>query len=1051
MRQRVAIGTASFEVVRDLGGGAYHDSTLLDQDGVLIVMRLYKAAYAGELERQWMRWRECGLGQGGSTLVGYMEAGTHDGRPYLLRRWVDGEPFDAFAKRMKVSSRQPEDALEVGQSICRAIASLHDAGLVHGHISNSNLLFDGEGAAIVVDPLVGAPTALTLHLGTQKPGLRGNLSPEQHKAGGKIDARTDVWQLGLLLARLYTRKPDLVVNQRILMELYNAKLPLGLIKVIWQAIQEDPANRFSEANTLATALAEITLAENQRTVYVRPAPPPAQGVRDGVNPALRNTAIFLVTVGLVAGGAWLFREYTSKPAPSQTTTPALAPTPAVIPSSAPLDARLLRPRFIFETNLGRFEIEAYGDAAPIAVLNFARHVEAGSFDGVAFDRVVPNFVIQAGQFTMTGDRKQSLLPPVRNEWLNGGEAIAGTIGMSRMGNDPDTITTTFFINLTDNRRVFGTRKDGTGEIIFGKVVGGAEVVRAISQSKTVNKFGGAWPEPPVYITSAYIDQGFEPALVVRALETKQPQTVTLANGVSVEDVVVGRGRQFDPRKAVIVHCVGRVQGGAVFDSTRERGTPMTLQPESYARGLGDGLAGMLVGGRRIITIPAGLGYGSTQMANIPLNSSLAFDVQLIAQTEAGRDDAMATAPPSPTPRTTASAAAPLGSTQIPMSWTLDVPGAEPITLVGILPFEAVLGHATEPNNPPHTVTVTKPFSIAAQTVTVEQFGAFVRATNYTTTAESAGGDQQKQVWSYQGSRIAAQPGLSWRNPGFAQESIHPVTSISWIDANAFCVWLSGRTGRPVRLPTEAEWEYAARGGASTKYWWGDDAAGANGVANVGDQAIAQQFPSSQQRADWNDGFATTAPATSFKANTLGLYGIGGNVWEWCNDRWQDRLPNGRLVDPTGPDQGDVRTFKGSSFIEFPPNGLSYRYGNKEAIAANNRGFRIVVADEWRSLDTVEELRDATTITRDQIGNFVAVRGQIARYAPSTDARTPHILTIVDRAAEPVEVIYWPDVASRIVTRGQPQVGASIAVAGTVADYRGKLQIRITRPEQIRYE
>ena len=630
--QQIILGGRAYQALRNLGGGLFHDSYLIDDEGTKLVLKLFKSSYAQEFEAQAKRWREAAIG-GGSDLVGYLETGTAEGRPYVLRRWIDAEPFDVFAKRLKLNPRQPEDALAVGQSICRAIASLHDAKLIHGHVWNSNVLFEKDSTAIVVDPWVGAPTALTLHLGTQKPGARGNLAPEQHKAGGKIDARTDVWQLGLLLARLYTRKPDLVLNQRILMELYSAKLPLGLIKVIWQAVHEDAASRFQDAGTLATALAEITLAEHQRTVYVRPAPPPAQGIRDGVNPALRNTTIFLATVGLVAGGAWLIREYKSKPAPASPMTESVAPTPTVAATATParVDARLLRPRFTFETNLGKFEIEAYGDAAPIAVLNFARHVEAGSFDGVAFDRVVPNFVIQAGQFTMTGDRKNSSLPPVRNEWLNGGEAIAGTVGMSRMGNDPDTITTTFFINLADNRRIFGTRKDGTGEIIFGRVIGGADVVQAISQSKTVNKLGGAWPEPPIYITSAYFGQGFEAAQVVQALEAKQPVKSTLPSGVVIEDVVIGRGREFDPKKAMTVHYVGTLQNGTKFDSSRDRGEPFTFQAGSYILGLGEGLAGMRVGGRRFITIPPELGYGSTQIQGIPPNSTLVFEVQLIAQ------------------------------------------------------------------------------------------------------------------------------------------------------------------------------------------------------------------------------------------------------------------------------------------------------------------------------------------------------------------------------------------------------------------------------------
>lgn len=105
MRQRITIGTTSFEILQDLGGGTFHDSLLLDHDGTKVVLKHYKGAYAGELERQWARWHASQLGVGGSELVGYLEAGTFEGRPYLLRRWIDAEPFDAFARRLKVKTR----------------------------------------------------------------------------------------------------------------------------------------------------------------------------------------------------------------------------------------------------------------------------------------------------------------------------------------------------------------------------------------------------------------------------------------------------------------------------------------------------------------------------------------------------------------------------------------------------------------------------------------------------------------------------------------------------------------------------------------------------------------------------------------------------------------------------------------------------------------------------------------------------------------------------------------------------------------------------------
>jgi len=1042
------INGRDYTVLRDLGGGLFHESALIEGTGGREVLRRYPVALADELERQWQRWREAGLGMGAADLVGFTEVGMLEGRPFVLRRWIDTEPFDAHVRRAKFNWRAPGEALEVGQAICRPIAALHRLGLLHGHVTNNNVFFGEGGAPVLTDPWLARPTAMVLHHARKGAVRPGSLAPEQQHLRTKVDSRTDVWALGLLLSRLYTRKPDLVVNHRILMELYGAKLPIGLLKVLWQAIQEDATNRFPDAGTLATALAEVTLAEHQRTVHVRPAPS-AKGVGDGMNPALKKAAIVVVVVGALAGGAWLLREQTIEPAkPQQDSASVVSPAPT--PAPAAFDPRLLRPRFTFETNLGKFEIEAYGDAAPIAVQNFAKHVEAGSFDGVAFDRVVPNFVIQAGQFTMTGERKSSSLPPIRNEWLSGGEAVAGTVGMSRLGNDPDSITTTFFINMADNRRVFGTRKDATGEIIFGKVVAGADVVQAIAQSKTVNKFGGAWPDPPVYITSAYWSRGFDATQVLDALEAARPRTATLPNGVVIEDVVVGRGREFDPACMIAVHCVGKSENGAVFMSSREIGEPMTLEPGSYSRGLGEGLAGMRIGGRRFITIPPELGFASAEIANIPANATLIFDIQLIAQSDPRPRGSGASSTSPPDARTGANATGPSPFAQPPEPWTIEFPGADEMKLVGILPFGGMLGHPSERNNPPHEVGVTRSFSIAVTTVTVAQFSAFVRATNYVTTAETAGSDTDKQVWALRESKIAPQPGLSWRNPGFPQQQNHPVTCVSWDDAQAFCVWLSERTGKQVRLPTESEWEYSARAGTESTYWWGDDPAGASGRANVADQAFRAEFPGWMNIGAWNDSFGRTAPVGSFAPNVLGLHDMGGNVWEWCQDRYSDTFPPAKIFNWEGPAEGNVRSFRGSAYNEYPPRGLSYRYGNAQTIGANMRGFRIVVVGMWRTLDDAPNAIPATQVSRSHVGSFLAIEGRIAKYTPPSGPQAPHVYTLVDRSPDPVELIYWdydagPSVRAKY---GQPAVGDHVAAAGYLVDYKGRLQVRVERVEQI---
>ena len=211
-RQLITMGTISYKVVENLGGGALHDSILLESEGAKFVMRSYKVTHATEIENHWKRYS---AGTGASEFWGYLEFGTHDGRPSLLRRYVDAEPFDAFAKRFKFSPKRLESALNVGVKLCRGVESLHHSGRVHGALRSGNVFFDKDGSPIVTDPAF----------------VDGASRPS--------DPREDVRALGLLLCRLYTGKPGLVINDYTLMVLAKAKVPRQLLRVLWQAIHED--------------------------------------------------------------------------------------------------------------------------------------------------------------------------------------------------------------------------------------------------------------------------------------------------------------------------------------------------------------------------------------------------------------------------------------------------------------------------------------------------------------------------------------------------------------------------------------------------------------------------------------------------------------------------------------------------------------------------------------------------------------------------------------------------------------------------------------------
>ena len=153
-----------------------------------------------------------------------------------------------------------------------------------------------------------------------------------------------------------------------------------------------------------------------------------------------------------------------------------------------------------ETSMGNIVIELNDEAAPITVKNFLEYVESGFYNGIIFHRVIPNFMIQAGGFTVEMERKQPRAP-IKNEFKLSN--VRGTIAMAKSGGDPDSATCQFFISLTDNRRNLDNQNGGF--TVFGKVVEGMDVVDAIASVVTTTRMGyNDVPVNPVVIKSARV-------------------------------------------------------------------------------------------------------------------------------------------------------------------------------------------------------------------------------------------------------------------------------------------------------------------------------------------------------------------------------------------------------------------------------------------------------------------------------------------------------------------------------------------------------------------
>ena len=252
--------------------------------------------------------------------------------------------------------------------------------------------------------------------------------------------------------------------------------------------------------------------------------------------------------------------------------------------------------------------------------------------------------------------------------------------------------------------------------------------------------------------------------------------------------------------------------------------------------------------------------------------------------------------------------------------------------------------------PLHDVTLAG-FSIDVTAVTNEQFARFADQTGYRTEAEEFGfsavfhtaiaADDDDVMGRAPGTPwwIGVR-GADWRHPGGLHSSLdgladHPVVHVSWNDANAYCAW-AGR-----RLPTEAEWEYASRGGIhGARYPWGDEAVDDGGWrANI----WQGEFPT---RNTAGDGFLTTAPVRSFAPNGYGLWQTVGNVWEWCADWYSPTAYLDAATEaPTGPASGSARVLRGGSYLCHDSYCNRYRNSarsqNTPDSSMGNAGFRTV--------------------------------------------------------------------------------------------------------------
>lgn len=251
------------------------------------------------------------------------------------------------------------------------------------------------------------------------------------------------------------------------------------------------------------------------------------------------------------------------------------------------------------------------------------------------------------------------------------------------------------------------------------------------------------------------------------------------------------------------------------------------------------------------------------------------------------------------------------------------------------------GHV-ENESPEHRVSIRRGFAIGIREVTVAEFRNFVERAGYSTDAERLG---YSTVYNHASGRLTQRRDISWKHSydGRDAEDNEPVLHISWNDATAYVQWLARGTGKPYRLPSEAEFEYALRGGTSTPYWWG------SGSPRRVVENITGDGDESRSRRSWtvafenySDGYWGPAPVGSFEPNPFGLYDISGNVAEWVRDCWHDTYIRAPADGSAWVNPGcGYRVIRGGYWASSPHQTRSaFRLSAKPDTSGARVGFRI---------------------------------------------------------------------------------------------------------------
>lgn len=871
-RPVITINGQTYQVLKQLANIPSHRSYKVENDGEYYFLKVYRQELAIEFDLQATQIKL--LNNLLSNIIIPIEIGDSNGERFLLRSWIAEESFDSFSKKIKFNKKLLNEGLEIGVEICRSIQLLHQSKAIHGHITNNNCFFRPDQSPVITDPIFIPATSKNLHLLAEMGKTQSDLAPEQTKPDGVVDARTDVWQLGLLLCRLYTKKTDLVVNQRILMELYKAKLPLELIKVLWHSISEEPSERFPDAGTFATALSEVTLADYQKTVYVRPAPL-AQGIKEKVNPKIKYAFIASILIGGLAVGEMYWKSRTTinpsekssliEEREGNNTTNSTdilsgpqSPLGGIIENDnkPPQSWEELKQKRIFWTNFLNQHASDLTQEEFHTAFYRKRYWEDRKYLDVEKGNKKYRLVYLPGDV---------LLPLV---WIPPGSFVMGTPESEKFHQKHEgllthvTISKGFWMGVTEvtqeqwlalssvNKSQFQSLDHPVETVSWGRVMEYVDRFSKYTNLDVCLPTEAEWEYACRAGSQTTYHFGNDDKLldnyawyVNNSGGKTHPVAQKLPNPFGLYDM---HGNVMEWCSTLWTH----MHSG--LDQVDPIGSPRYRRGKATPGGVGKDP--VVKGGNAKNNIDW-IRSGMRHRADPYWGGSTGIGFRVIIKETRDKENV---------------------NNQV----IIDQEGVQIKEVNGreIAIFQLF------PDTNYELVKVEKndgtEFWISKTETTVSQFHQFVQETGYYTTAEKT-----SHCWTWhEGQWWKKTSGITYLNPGFPQDKNAPVSCVSPEDAIAYCQWLSDRTGLDIHLPAEENWSYAAayknelNGPGNDPFYWNDDAGYIFEYINGADHSLYALHPKIGDTF-FQDGYPYSSPVGRFKPNDLGLFDVIGNISE----------------------------------------------------------------------------------------------------------------------------------------------------------------------------